>query len=158
MVARVNVGAGTTPPPDPAARRPGHRRAAHPPRRTPPPLTGRLTPRERESLAHLGASPSNTGIAGQLRLLEGTVKAHVSAVLPTLGARHRVEAAISAYEAGLVPARRADLGVAQWPGGPVARHPDGPVSQRHGGSAPRRLAVPCGGGGGAGGTRGSIVP
>ncbi len=31
------------------------------------------------------------------------MKAHVSAVFAKLGARNRVEAAISAYEAGLVP-------------------------------------------------------
>ncbi|MFE1368620.1 response regulator [Streptomyces anulatus] len=73
-------------------------RAAHPHR----PLE-RLTEREREVLAGLGTGLSNAEIASRLHLVEGTVKAHVSAVLAKLGARNRVEAAISAYEAGLVP-------------------------------------------------------
>ncbi|MFF9403818.1 response regulator [Streptomyces sp. NPDC014744] len=66
----------------------------------------RLTQREREVLAGLGAGLSNAEIASRLHLVEGTVKAHVSAVLGKLGARNRVEAAIAAYEAGLVPPRR----------------------------------------------------
>ncbi|MFD5644240.1 response regulator [Streptomyces anulatus] len=73
-------------------------RAAHPHR----PLE-RLTEREREVLAGLGTGLSNAEIASRLHLVEGTVKAHVSAVLAKLGARNRVEAAIAAYEAGLVP-------------------------------------------------------
>ncbi|MFF3093082.1 LuxR C-terminal-related transcriptional regulator [Streptomyces cyaneofuscatus] len=73
-------------------------RAAHPHR-----SLERLTEREREVLAGLGTGLSNAEIASRLHLVEGTVKAHVSAVLAKLGARNRVEAAISAYEAGLVP-------------------------------------------------------
>lgn len=76
------------------------RRAAHPHR----PLE-RLTERERHVLAALGSGLSNVEIASRLHLVEGTVKAHVSAVLTTLGARNRVEAAISAYQAGLVTPR-----------------------------------------------------
>ncbi|MGW6843850.1 response regulator [Streptomyces sp. NPDC054958] len=75
-------------------------RAAHPHR-----SLERLTEREREVLAGLGTGLSNAEIASRLHLVEGTVKAHVSAVLAKLGARNRVEAAISAYEAGLVPQR-----------------------------------------------------
>lgn len=76
-------------------------RAAHPHR-----SLDRLTEREREVLAGLGTGLSNAEIASRLHLVEGTVKAHVSAVLAKLGARNRVEAAIAAYEAGLVPPGR----------------------------------------------------
>ncbi|GAA3114752.1 response regulator transcription factor [Planomonospora alba] len=61
-----------------------------------------LTPREREVLGLLGAGLSNAQIARRLHLVEGTVKAHVSAILTRLGARNRVQAAIRAYEAGLL--------------------------------------------------------
>ncbi|KQX50602.1 MULTISPECIES: response regulator transcription factor [unclassified Streptomyces] len=77
-------------------------RAAHPHR-----SLDRLTERERQVLAGLGSGQSNAEIANSLHLVEGTVKAHVSAVLSKLGARNRVEAAIVAYEAGLAPSRRA---------------------------------------------------
>lgn len=60
-----------------------------------------LTEREREVLAGIGAGLSNAEIAARLHLVEGTVKAHVSAVLAKLGARNRVEAAIAAHEAGV---------------------------------------------------------
>ncbi|GGT80521.1 hypothetical protein GCM10010272_26240 [Streptomyces lateritius] len=57
--------------------------------------------------AGLGGGLSNAKIASRPHLVEGTVKAHVSAVLAKLGVRIRVEAAIAAYEAGLVPPRTA---------------------------------------------------
>jgi DNA-binding NarL/FixJ family response regulator len=60
-----------------------------------------LTPRERDVLALVGAGRSNQEIARALRISEGTVKAHVSAILVRLDARNRVQAAITAYEAGL---------------------------------------------------------
>ncbi|MFD5623931.1 response regulator [Streptomyces yangpuensis] len=63
----------------------------------------RLTPRERDVLAALATGLSNAEIADRLHLVEGTVKAHVSAVLTKLGARNRVEAAVAAHEAGLIP-------------------------------------------------------
>ena len=63
-----------------------------------------LTPREREVLALVGAGLSNAEIGRQLYLVEGTVKAYVSAVLSRLEVRNRVQAAVLAYEAGLVPA------------------------------------------------------
>jgi DNA-binding NarL/FixJ family response regulator len=72
-------------------------RSAHPHR-----SLDRLTERERDVLAGLGAGLSNAEIASRLHLVEGTVKAHVSAVLTKLGARNRVEAAIAAHEAGLL--------------------------------------------------------
>ncbi|GHE33210.1 DNA-binding response regulator [Streptomyces cellulosae] len=61
-----------------------------------------LSPREREVLGLVGAGLSNPEIAARLHLVEGTVKAYVSAVLERLGVRNRVQAAIVAYEAGLV--------------------------------------------------------
>ncbi|MEV7868407.1 response regulator transcription factor [Streptomyces sp. NPDC088124] len=73
-------------------------RSAHPHR----PLS-RLTARERDVLAGVGAGLSNAEIAQRLHLVEGTVKAHVSVVLGKLGVRNRVEAAIAAHEGGLIP-------------------------------------------------------
>ncbi|MBC9717964.1 response regulator transcription factor [Streptomyces sp. TRM66268-LWL] len=64
--------------------------------------TRALSPREREVLALVGAGLSNPEIAAELHLVEGTVKAYVSAVLDRLEVRNRVQAAIVAYEAGLV--------------------------------------------------------
>ncbi|MGI5422776.1 response regulator [Actinomadura luteofluorescens] len=61
-----------------------------------------LTPREREVLALLGAGLSNAQIAGRLHVVEGTVKAYVSAILTRLDVRNRVQAAVLAYQAGLV--------------------------------------------------------
>ncbi len=69
-------------------------------------LIGKLTPREQEVLALLGSGLSNADIAGRLFVVEGTVKAYVSTILNRLGARNRVQAAITAYEAGLVGGER----------------------------------------------------
>ncbi|MEU6798275.1 response regulator transcription factor [Nonomuraea wenchangensis] len=61
-----------------------------------------LTEREREVLALVGAGLSNAEIASRLHIVEGTVKAYVSAILTRLDVRNRVQAAIIAHEAGLV--------------------------------------------------------
>ncbi|SDK88982.1 two component transcriptional regulator, LuxR family [Glycomyces sambucus] len=63
---------------------------------------GVLTPREQEVLGLLGEGLSNHDIAGRLFLSEGTVKGYVSAILTRLGLQNRVQAAILAYESGLV--------------------------------------------------------
>ncbi|WP_412753743.1 response regulator transcription factor [Krasilnikovia sp. M28-CT-15] len=60
-----------------------------------------LTDRERQVLALLGRGLSNRQIARELSLVEGTVKAHVSAVLAGLGAPNRAAAAVVAHQAGL---------------------------------------------------------
>jgi DNA-binding NarL/FixJ family response regulator len=61
-----------------------------------------LTERERQVLTLIGRGRSNAEIAQELFLTEGTVKGYVSALLQNLQARNRVEAAIMAYEGGLL--------------------------------------------------------
>ncbi|TDD83834.1 response regulator transcription factor [Actinomadura rubrisoli] len=62
-----------------------------------------LTPRERQVLALLGAGLTNGQIARRLRVVEGTVKGHVSSILSRLAVDNRAAAAVVAHEAGLVP-------------------------------------------------------
>ncbi|MEV0431230.1 response regulator [Micromonospora sp. NPDC049836] len=61
-----------------------------------------LTDREREVLALVGAGLSNAEIARRLHLVEGTVKSYLTSIFTRLDVRNRVQAAILAYEAGLV--------------------------------------------------------
>ncbi|TQN33277.1 LuxR family two component transcriptional regulator [Haloactinospora alba] len=61
-----------------------------------------LSEREREVLSLIGEGLSNAQIARRLSIAPGTAKIHASAVLTRLDAQNRVQAAILAYEAGLV--------------------------------------------------------
>jgi DNA-binding NarL/FixJ family response regulator len=65
-------------------------------------LAASLTPREREVLALLGAGLPNAEIARRLHVVEGTVKVFVTSILRRLEVANRVQAAIIAYQAGLV--------------------------------------------------------
>jgi len=62
----------------------------------------KLTEREREVLVELGSGLPNADIGKKLFMSEATVKAHVSRLLVKLAATNRVQAAIIAYEAGLL--------------------------------------------------------
>jgi len=61
-----------------------------------------LTDREREVLQMIARGLSNREIAGQLVISELTAKTHVSRVLGKLNLTSRVQAAVLAYEIGMV--------------------------------------------------------
>lgn len=62
----------------------------------------RLTPREKEVLALVGAGLSNAEIAATLVLGEGTVKTHVGHIFTKLHLRDRAAAVIFAFDHGMV--------------------------------------------------------
>lgn len=70
------------------------------------PLVEAMSPREREVLGLLGLGLSNAEIGRRLYLSTATVKDYVSAVLAGLGVANRVQAAVVAQEAGIVPSEQ----------------------------------------------------
>ena len=81
------------------ARQPASDRAP----RTPEAVGGQLTARELEVFRAVARGHSNAEIADELYISETTVKTHVAHILTKLGLRDRIQAAVLAYESGLLP-------------------------------------------------------
>ena len=67
-----------------------------------PDVLAALSPRERDTLRHLGHGASNKEIARSLQIAEPTVKIHVQNILRKLNLSSRVQAAVLASEHGLL--------------------------------------------------------
>lgn len=65
------------------------------------PVAPRLTGRQAEVLALLGDGHANKEIAHRLGTSEGTIKAHVAAIMRQFGVRNRVQLLLAADRAGL---------------------------------------------------------
>ena len=59
-----------------------------------------LTPRQREILALISTGRSNKEIAHRLGTSDGTIKAHISAIMRRLGVRNRVQLLLTAQQLG----------------------------------------------------------
>jgi DNA-binding NarL/FixJ family response regulator len=66
------------------------------------PRLASLTGREEEVLVMISRGRSNAEIAADLFLAEATVRTHVNRIFAKLGVRDRTQAAVLAYESGLV--------------------------------------------------------
>ena len=62
----------------------------------------RLTDRERQVLLHMARGLSNSEVATAMFLGETTIKTYVGRILSKLAARDRVQAVVTAFDAGLV--------------------------------------------------------
>jgi DNA-binding NarL/FixJ family response regulator len=81
-----------------------------------------LTEREREVVALVAMGLSNGQIAEQLVISPRTAKTHVSRAMVKLGARHRAQLVVLAYEAGLVSPSRDGQAPGDRPDAPEAAH------------------------------------
>jgi DNA-binding NarL/FixJ family response regulator len=66
-------------------------------------MVGRLTSREKDVLVLLARGLSNARIGAELDLSEANVKSRVNRILTRLRLENRVQAALLAHEAGLIP-------------------------------------------------------